>query len=321
MSGFGRDPHLRDPLQGSAIGPTGPNGEAPSERLRRLAEWCVTAQLTAAELELSDWQRQSDCPIAARVLLTALLARRGEAEHARTVLQPATLGETPDPLAAQTLIGLLVTADLTDTASRLVQRLHHSRGDEPSVQHWLAALRPPGFAEPPPLPDTQVARLADELDARLDLLPTLVAAQRIASSHTEIALLRAAVARLARRAADDEQRLLAVCQAMAELSLLANDADEARRWTHRGLKVNPFAASLAMVLAQLDDDTEVGPPAIKVLAVAAEAHPQFPDLQAALIRREHAQGETASARMHLADWLRREPEHPLARKLEQELAA
>jgi hypothetical protein len=85
--------------------------------------------------------------------------------------------------------------------------------------------------------------------------------------------------------------------------------------------VSPYTASLALVLAEVRDDPAVGPPARAALEAAAQAHPQYPDVQAALIRREQADGRLDDARRHLSLWLSRQPANPLARQVAQELAA
>jgi hypothetical protein len=118
-----------------------------------------------------------------------------------------------------------------------------------------------------------------------------------------------------------DRRTLMICQAMAQLALLADDADDARRWAHRGLRVDPYSASLALVLARITDDPAVGPPTHAILTAVAEAFPLYPDLQAALIRRDKAEGRDDDARRRLSLWLDRQPDHPLARQVQQELAA
>jgi hypothetical protein len=300
--------------------------EPAAERLARLARECLTGNLAGAELGLNAWSRDADCPDTARVLLAALFTRRGKPEDARAVLhrRDAT-APGADPALLQMLIANLVAADLTDAARRLVGRLYHAHGDDAAIALWLQIMEVPGAADMPALPDVRIERLAAELAARPGVIPSLVAAQHVAPIAADVAMLRSALGLAAKELDADARWMSAVCQAMAELALLADDRDDARRWAHRGLKRNPYSAALALVLGRVEDDPAVGPPAARVLRDAVAAHPQYPDLRAALIRREQVEGRRETARLHLADWLRREPDHPLARemarKLESERAA
>jgi hypothetical protein len=103
--------------------------------------------------------------------------------------------------------------------------------------------------------------------------------------------------------------------------MLSSDEDDARRWAHRGLKLNPYHAPLALVLSQIEDDAALGPPAVQVLAGVAAANPGWPDVRAALIRRELADGLAQRARHRLEQWLRDEPASTMARQLQKEIAA
>lgn len=296
--------------------------EPADERLARLARQCLQGERAAAELELHEWRRQEECPPAARVLLASLLAQRGRLDDARAALLPAdrARGEQ-DAQAMQLLIAILAATDLTDAAARMAVQLHHAYGQEPAIAAWIQVLQAPSVSDLPLLPDAQVEQLAAELVARPGVIPSLVVAQSLQPAASDIALLRHAITRMAREIQDDPQQMLTICQAQAELAMLASDTSDARRWAHRGLRINAYAAPLALVLSQIEDDPTIGPSATEVLAEAVAAHPTYPDLRAALIQREHAQGRPEAARLHLADWLATQPDHPLARKLQQELAA
>jgi len=76
-----------------------------------------------------------------------------------------------------------------------------------------------------------------------------------------------------------------------------------------------------LLLAKMEDDTALGPPAREVLADVSRVFPKYPDVRAALIRRENQDGRSGDARRRLELWLQREPTHPLALRLERELAA
>jgi lipopolysaccharide biosynthesis regulator YciM len=133
-------------------------------------------------------------------------------------------------------------------------------------------------------------------------------------------MLRDSLARIARDVFDDEQTMM-LCTAQAQLAMLAGDADDARRWAHRGLRMNPYAATLSLVLADLSDDEALGPPAADVLRRVNEKHPTYPDVRRALIKREMRDGQVATACMRLKEWLDAEPQSPVAEQLAREIAA
>jgi len=99
------------------------------------------------------------------------------------------------------------------------------------------------------------------------------------------------------------------------------DARDARRWAHRGRRIDAYHVKFALILGELEDDPAVGPPASAALDEALRAHPHYPDVRAALIRREFTDGQTVAARHRLQRWLDDQPEHPLALQLQEELAA
>ena len=297
------------------------SGEPDADRLRRLCGQCVTGQVAAAELELYAWQRNERCPTAARVLLAALLARRGRSADALTVLPRAGRLETADDaLAAETLITLLVDADLEDTASRLLHQLHADLGRDAAVADWLRLTRMPGAAQLTALCEATVDHLAAELLCRPQVIPSLVVAQRIEPDATSIALLREAIGRMALHVFDQDRKLM-ICQAMSTLSQLAGDASDALRWARHGLQLNPYSAALALALAEIANDPATVADAGVALQRACAAHPDYPDVRRALILSEHQQGNTQAARLELEQWLEREPGHALATRLAEELAA
>jgi len=113
----------------------------------------------------------------------------------------------------------------------------------------------------------------------------LVVALKYAPQTRPISLLRGALARVTRDFQEDPQ-MPRLCQALAELALLIGDEDDARRWAHRGLRLEPFNATLSLVLAQITDDTTVGPAATEMLKRVSLKFPQYPDVAAALERRQ-----------------------------------
>ena len=296
--------------------------ETSDARLSRLADWCLGGLAAAAELELHDWHRHEDCPPHARALLGALLARRGLIEQALAVIGPVSRDDAdPDAERALLHVALLLASELPDSARRTALSLYHHHGHQGFVRSWLEAMQPPGFQELPAVPQATIEHLAAELVAQPQVIPGLVAAQRLEPDARQVHLLRSAIDRAARDLSAAPNSALVACQAMAELALLAKDGDDARRWAHRGLRLDPYAVRLALVLAQVSDDPAVGPPAQQVLGRAADAFPDYPDLQAAAIRRESADGADAAARLRLRRWLARSPDQPLAQRLAQEMAA
>ena len=299
-----------------------PTSDQTTHRLMRLSAACRSGQLAGVELELHTWYRQPDCPPEARVMLAGLLARRGKFHDAHAILEHCLNQDADqiDPAELQILISTLIRDDLIDAARRVARRLYDAHGDQPHIADWLINMCAPGADKLPDIPDAQVQHLAGELIANIGMIRSLVAAAQYDPKPRTIALLRLAIARIAWDYAQD-QRLVILCCAMAQLAMLAGDQDDARRWSHRGLKLDPYCATLAIVLGKISDEPSVGPPARKVLLRVARRHPDYPDVRVAAIRRTHADGKTTSARRRLAAWLRREPTSPLALELSQEMAA
>jgi hypothetical protein len=312
------DVDFEDIAEAAPLGTRSPGGSTVTE----LAEMAVSGELAAAELELHQWQRQPDCPPAARVMLAGLLARRDQLDHAATVLdhvQHAALDHL-DAREAQLLVTILVRTSEADRARRLTRKLHDAFGDRSEVRAWLQRMEAPGTEALPDVAEARIEHLAAELAAQPEVIPSLVVAQQHSPDAAQITLLRQALARLAPTLSEGPH-WLALCRAQARLSLLAGDSDEARRWAHRGLKQAPEDEKLALVLAEIADNPTVGPPARDVLARVVDAHPDYPDVRRALIRRHAGDGQRQSARELLAQWLNREPDSPIALALDKELAA
>jgi lipopolysaccharide biosynthesis regulator YciM len=281
----------------------------------------MTGRVAEAELHLHAWCRHAAAPAGARLLLGALLARRGATGDAMAVLE-RTAHHAPDADADTTRlhISVLVQAGLLDTARRLVRLLHDGHGHHPAVAQWIAALDLFGKGAANGVSHAEVEHLAAELIEAPQVIPSLVAAAMIEPRREDIDLLRSAIQRIAADAADDRQ-VIVICQAMAQLAMLALDRDDARRWAHRGLKLDPYNATLALVLGEVSDDLNVGPAAADVLRRVATAHPTYPDVRASLIRREHSDGRPEAARIKLAQWLEQDPANPHALDMVRELAA
>lgn len=290
-------------------------------RWQEIIPQVLQGNLAAAELELYAWHRQSDCPSEASLLLACLLARRGQRESARQILW--TIGQKPGDQEArsqQVRISLLIQDGYHDAAKRQAWHYHHHQGHHHDTALWLQAMEVPGQPVTQELPQSVVDSLAMQLLDHWRLLATLVAAQRISPDPQQIRLLRAAGLRC-HRDMNEQRAGYHLCLAMADLAMLVHDGDDARRWAYRGLKLEPYSAELALILGQLEDDPSFGPSAADVLAQAVEAHPKYPDLKAALIRREMALGKTQEARRRLQQWIEQEPSHPVAMRLVREIAA
>ncbi len=298
---------------------------AVDDRLAQLAADLTHGRRAYAELEFFSWLREPDCPIQARILLAAAWSVRDQHEKARALLADLPRAQVDQLIQsslhyAQLLLTLQTACDLTQAARRTLTQLDRAHGHDPQVRHWISAIDAPGRHDLPRWSPACVEQLAGDLLGRVYLLPALVSAQKVAPDIDHIHLLRLAGQRLLRDVTSPRQQLT-LAQAMAELAILTGDADDARRWAHRGLRIDPYCATLALVLAQVRDEAVVGPPAIAILTEVAEHHPQYPDVQAALIRRELQEGHTDTARLRLQSWMQREPHQPLALKLAQELAA
>ena len=298
-------------------------------RLRQLAQWCSQGRLAAAEMELHEWLRgcEPDSPVlpSARYLLAALLGRRGADREAIAVLGPVHRSEAGgvgvDEL--KLAVTLLITAGLNDAATRAARELHSRFGHVARVEQWLLDLRVLSQRELPEVPAAAARELAGELLARPEVVTTLTYALKQDLHTQNLALLRAALPTVAAdlQTLGDQESLLAVYTSLAELALLADEEDEARRWAQRGLKLNPYSASLALVVAQVSDEPAQAERATDVLERVSRAHPTYPDVAAALIRRTRADGRIDDARLKLAQWQAREPDHPIAAQLYRELAA
>lgn len=249
------------------------------------------------------------------VLLAGALAQRHAYVHAIDRLQSSPMiAARKLQIACETLRGR------PSRARSLADSLHHEHNDQPSVATWLQVMEArarPQLASRPAAPMSReqsgsvVQQLAAELMTQLQLIPALVAAQVLRPRRDDIATLRGAIDLLSRDAEDDAAQRL-ICEAMARLALLAGDSDETRRWAHRGLRIDPFHAPLALMLSEVDDDVTLGPRTADVLARVAAANPTYPDVLAALIRREHRDGRTSLAQRRLDGWLARDPHNAIA---------
>ncbi len=287
-----------------------------SRRVGRLARWARVGRQADAELELYAWHRQGDAPAAASVTLAALLARRQAWQEALDVLEEVDA----DASHRRDLLQLsLLSLDQTAERPGAVEQIGERTGAEPRVRRRLAMLGYP--VSEPESAGTVVggwsAKLVDQLAAEPRLIPALVASAKQSGEH--VALLRQVIGGAADRIADPQQ-FVGACKAMTDLAMIASDDQDARRWAHKGLEINPYHAHLALVLAQLKDSAG-RPAATTVLARVVNRHPKYPDVQAALIRRTAADGDVTEAKTRLERWRQRDPDHHLVARIQRELAA
>jgi hypothetical protein len=289
--------------------------------LKRVREMCLNGQVAGAELELHSVHRQAGCPPEARVVLAALLARRGRHKDARAILkdvQPDTIPQS-DPCQVKLAVSVLIALDRPDEAEELSRAFHRAYGHE--ATRWLRDMSVPGSYRLRWSPDLAVDELAHDLAREPKAIAALVYAQRHQRDLPTIKLLRKAIRRIVPLFEHDGPQMASICRAIAELSVMAGDHHQARRWAHRGLEEDPYCATLALLIDRLPDDDSTALPARSVLTCVAQHHPQYPDVQAALIRRESAEGQVTAARDRLARWLKREPYSPHALQLQEDLAA
>ncbi|MBI1338151.1 MAG: hypothetical protein GC164_14500 [Phycisphaera sp.] len=292
-----------------------------ADRLERIAAQCTQGDLAGAELALSEWVRSDHCPATAVVMLAALLARRGKHDHALATLRQAQrLGVADDRLVMVIHMIVLMQLDLTQSARKIALRLHDEHGQDDLVAQWLNLVDIVEAGNLPTVTTAQAEQLACELTISPGVIPTLVTAQSVDADPWAIALLRKALSTVVKNLRDADHHEM-ICRAQAQLALLANDTDDARRWAHRGLRHNPYNAQLALVLAKIEDDAMIGPNASDVLDRVAERYPGYPDVRAALIRRQFHEGRTDEAGHNLTLWLEAQPDHPMALKLQREIAA
>lgn len=292
-------------------------------RLQRLAQACRGGDLAGAHLELTEWTQADDCPVAARVLLAALLARDGDHTGACRVLEPAISlpFQASDPAAIRLTLAVLIDAGLHEDARDMAISIKQSLKKDHPLTAWMAVMAVPGL-EDHDFKSMACDPMASAIAEAPEAIPAIVRACQLKPEARVISLLRRAISQIVDLAhLNDIQADL--CTALAELALLANDRDNARLWAKRGLSLSPFNAQLAIAFDEAAGTMRnpTGSEAVDILARVHTAHPAYPDVTAALIQREHTQGLTDSARHRLAGWLKDQPNQPIARKLQKQIAA
>jgi hypothetical protein len=196
--------------------------------LMRVREMCLTGQTAGAELELHSVYRRAGCPACVKVVLAALLARRGRNEDAQVVLRDVTPRsiEQHTPSQVRLAIAVLMSLNRLEEAEALSKAYHRTYGRD--ATRWLHDMSVPGSQQLGGYGHQPVEELADDLAREPKAIQALVYAQHHKRDLPTIALLRQAIRRIVPIFEDDPRQMTAVCRAMAELAVLA--APTARRW-------------------------------------------------------------------------------------------
>jgi len=295
-------------------------GDVVARRLREAALDCVEGRLPKAMLDLAAWCREPLCPVSAQVLLASLYMRHGQIEDARKVVEGVTHSAGTLSLLDRAQLCLEIMA-YPHRARAIAESWCESLSFNEAQAQWVRDISDLDTHEHKCRDDACVRQLADELLDQLDVIPTLVAAQKRDKRDDEVHVLRAALRHVLRELDDSHEAVEMLEHAVAELADIAGDAAETQRWAHRSIGRNPYSATMALLLAKVVDNPAVGPTAREVLARASEANPTYPDLRAAWIRRTANDGRHDDALQLLSEWSLLQPGHPLVAELEQELAA
>ncbi|MEM6553079.1 MAG: hypothetical protein AAF750_13260 [Planctomycetota bacterium] len=279
------------------------------ERMGEAQGLAESGRLAEAEMVLHGMKREAGCPEVVRTTLAAWMARRGEYASAESLL--AERGEIGVNRKLMAAMGVLRGDD--------------GAGENEEALGWLESAGPVEGEALPEAGEAAVERLSGELLGSPGVLPSLVAGLGLmgeAACREHAGLLRAGVARVVDElvAAGHGQT---VCRAMARLNELLGDHASAGVWARRGLAESPTDEKLGLLLSRQPDEADVGEGEATsvVLARISEAHPDYPDVRAALIRRLMKDGEAGEAMRRLEAWRAEEPGCGIAEALEQEVAA
>lgn len=295
-----------------------PKPNAKRRLLLALAQ-CQAGRRLQAELQLRKWNRDPQCPSEGRALLAWLELEKENAAAARRVLTP-NLRHGPDALTCQMLLMMDIAEQLPRATRKAVAYLSHAFCHDPHIARWLDSFHIAPKIDHLEAPLELIERLAEQLLERPHMIRSLIVAQQHRPSLGRIDLLRRALVRIVDRLAEP---VIAV-ESLARLAHIAGDIDEARRWTRHGLKLEPYSASLALLLDQLadaDQADDVSPRPLQVLRRAVAAKPQYSDLRRALILRYQKAGLSAQASRNAQRWIKQQPDNALAMRTYTEIVA
>lgn len=168
-----------------------------------------------------------------------------------------------DPRTLEALILVHLLNDRPDQAEAWAQRLRCRRhlGDAaPEADPMLRSLGMPGLPDEAEPTEEDVANLAMELICFEPAIDVLVAAQHSQLHLPTVQLLAPAIA----QALPDLNDVSAGMHALAKLSLLQDQRQEARQWAERGLAQNPMSAPLAIMLRELSQTDPQTPAELRV---------------------------------------------------------
>jgi tetratricopeptide (TPR) repeat protein len=277
-------------------------------------------QKALAHLELNSWARQPGCPATAKLLLAFLDADRGDHLAARRLLMQAMRNDSDAELLEMTIV-LDILCDMPDAAEAHADELAERSNDDPLTRPFLETICLREHGRPQTVSTDSTERLAAELAESPEVITTLVVGQRCQPRTDRIELLCEAL----NRVVDDLSDPQPAVEALAELEQLRGRVTESQHWAWRGLQINPLNASLALLLHELEHEYPGEQHETERLTEAlqriAREHPDYADVQRALVRRYLAVGQADLAHRIAHGWVDRQPDHPLAQRTLRELAA
>lgn len=279
---------------------------------------CMVGERDGALLDLISWSRRDDCPPMALVLAAWLCSERGDHDGAQKLIGDPRVAR--HAMARQLAIALhICQAGQLPSDEAMIGLLYncHGHADSDLFARTLG-LRRRRSAQHVPL--DLVERLAGELVTDPQVIPTLVAGQRLRPRGDRLSLIRRALVRVV----DELPRPIIAVEALAELARLAGDVDDAWRWAKRGLRLDAYNARLAMLASELVgvEEADAQPRiAREALQRITGVQPDWPDVRRALAARCRDDGDASLAIEHLYRLLIDRPNDPAATAMLTELAA
>lgn len=228
--------------------------------LRAVCLWLVGERIEA-HLDLHRWSAKASAPLDARLLLGLIELRLGDVDRSIEALQ-RNLRHLEDPRSLEALILVHLLNDRPDQADAWAQRLRRRScigAVAPEADPLLRSLGMPGLPDEAEPTQEHVANLAMELICFEPAIHALVTAQHSRFHLPTVRLLAPAIA----KALPDLNDASAGMHALARLSLLQGERQQARRWAERGLAQNPMSAPLAIMLRELSQTDPQARPGLR----------------------------------------------------------